>query len=678
MLQDPRRWTVSLFVAAVVLVAAALLAGGPGFGTARPVQAAATTYAVQAGDSLFAIAAAFDVSIEDLAAANNLRPGAFLRRGQVLIIPVAEVAPESAATAEATEEPAAAPTAAATEEPAAEATEVAAEEVATQEAMPAAAPAHVSTYTVEGGDTLRGIAATFGVTPDALAAANGLRPDSFLRRGQVLVIPSAEAMSNAVPPTEEPAAETMVEATPEATEEPMAEATAEATVEPTAAPTEEPVAEATAAATEEATAAATEAAVEEATPAPTEAATEEAAAATPAATEEPAAEATAEPAMEATPAPTEEPTAEEQPAAVDLLAAAAATGEHTTLITALEAAGLAAVLKEAGPFTVFAPTDAAFEGLPMGALDALLINPTGDLAQILQYHMTPGLLAAAAITDGLQVATLQGSVLTFSLAGDVLMVNGATVVTAAIPATNGLLYVIDAVLVPSGAAAAPAEAVTVAPPPSDADLDAVAAANAWPAPEGGPEIYSPVADTAYHSPIAITGLAQPGAGDLAVSLTGADGAVLAERTLAVGEAAAFFRTYVRFEITEPTAAVLAVGGQEIAVTLIPGQRFVDVNRPAVGGAACGAVTVNGYSNTFEANVVLALSTRDGQVLEELPATGGSLGVYRDFAATFGFVGDETVALLAAAYETDASGQYAAIDRTVIPVTYYPAGSAACE
>ena len=146
----------------------------------------------------------------------------------------------------------------------------------------------------------------------------------------------------------------------------------------------------------------------------------------------------------------------------------------------------------------------------------------------------------------------------------------------------------------------------------------------------------------------------------------------------MGEAAAFFRTYVRFEITEPTAAVLAVGGQEIAVTLIPGQRFVDVNRPAVGGAACGAVTVNGYSNTFEANVVLALSTRDGQVLEELPATGGSLGVYRDFAATFGFVGDETVALLAAAYETDASGQYAAIDRTVIPVTYYPAGSAACE
>ena len=317
----------------------------------------------------------------------------------------------------------------------------------------------------------------------------------------------------------------------------------------------------------------------------------------------------------------------------------------------------------------------------MGAMDALMIDPTGDLAQILLYHVVPGLISSDAITDGMEVMTLQGSTLTLSRSDEgTLMVNGAQVIAADLPAANGIIHVIDAVLVPSAAASesAVSESAAIVLPMITADQDAVAAANAWPAPENGPEVFSPVADTAYHSPIAITGLAQPGAGDLAVSLTGADGTLLAERTIPVGEAAAFFRTYVRFEVTEPTDASLLVGSQAITVTLVPGQRFIDVNTPTAGGIACGAVTVDGYSNTFEANVVVTLTTHDGQPLEQMPTLGGAYGLYRDFGATFSFAGDEATALLVTAYEVDASGRFDTIDQTVVPITYYPASSAACQ
>ena len=668
MFQDQRRWTASLIIALVVLVAATVSMGNAGLFAARTARAA--TYEVEAGDSLHAIAAEFGVSTEALAAANGLSLNGFLRRGQVLTIPDADQSGADVAPTESTVAP--------------DRTTV----------SPAA-----TTYTVQAGDSLWSIAKAFGTTIEALAAANGLNPAAFLARDQVLVIPGGDELTVALPSaTVEATAEPTVEVTVEPTVEVTVEPTVEATPEPTATPTEVP-AEVTAEVTIEATEAMTVEATVEPTMEPTIEATEVmTAAVTIEATAVMTAEATAEPTMapveeatpeataEATPASTEPTPTEtaiaEESAPGDVVAELSASGEFSMLVAALQAADLVTTLEGDGPFTVFAPTDAAFDDLPMGAMNALLIDPTGDLAQILLYHVAPGLVATADITDGQELMTLQGSPLTLSVTDDKIKVNGASIVTADLPAANGVIHVIDAVLVPSAptASATPAaaeEPSTMILPMIAADQEAVAAANAWPAPVDGPEVFSPVAGTAYHSPIAITGLAQPGAGDLAVSLTGTDGILLAERTVAVGEAAAFFQTYIRFEVTEPITAVLTIGNREVPVTLVPGQRFIDVNNPAVGAVACGQVTVDGYSNTFEANVVLTLTTHDGRSLAEMPTMGGAYGLYRDFGATFDFSGDETLALLVTAYEVDASGRFDSLDRTVVPITYYPAGSTAC-
>ena len=135
-------------------------------------------------------------------------------------------------------------------------------------------------------------------------------------------------------------------------------------------------------------------------------------------------------------------------ALLDLVDTAIEAGDFNTLVTAVSAAGLAEALRSEGPFTVFAPTDAAFESLPMGALNALLLNPEGDLAQILLYHVVAGKILSSDLSDGLTVTTLQGSTLVFSLA-DGAKVNEATIIAADIEASNGVIHVIDAVLLPA-------------------------------------------------------------------------------------------------------------------------------------------------------------------------------------------------------------------------------------
>ena len=115
----------------------------------------------------------------------------------------------------------------------------------------------------------------------------------------------------------------------------------------------------------------------------------------------------------------------------------------------MSAAGLVDTLNGEGPFTVFAPTDAAFAALPAGVLDALLLPENKDvLTQILTYHVVPGTVMAADITDG-DVATVEGQSVTLSTA-DGVTVNGAKVVQADVVADNGVIHVIDAVILAPG------------------------------------------------------------------------------------------------------------------------------------------------------------------------------------------------------------------------------------
>lgn len=126
---------------------------------------------------------------------------------------------------------------------------------------------------------------------------------------------------------------------------------------------------------------------------------------------------------------------------------ASGTPDLSTLVTAVNAAGLVDTLNGAGPFTVFAPTDEAFAALPAGVLDALLMPENKDtLAKILTYHVVPGKVMAADVTDG-SVATVEGQPVTLSTSNGVT-VDGATVVTPDIEASNGVIHVIDAVILP--------------------------------------------------------------------------------------------------------------------------------------------------------------------------------------------------------------------------------------
>ena len=136
--------------------------------------------------------------------------------------------------------------------------------------------------------------------------------------------------------------------------------------------------------------------------------------------------------------------------AADLVDTAVAAGNFKTLVAAVQAAGLADTLKGAGPFTVFAPTDEAFAKLPAGTVDDLLKPENKDkLVAILTYHVIPGKVMAADVTGKeTKAKTVQGSEVTVNGNGGKVMVDGATVVTADVAADNGVIHVIDVVIMP--------------------------------------------------------------------------------------------------------------------------------------------------------------------------------------------------------------------------------------
>jgi uncharacterized surface protein with fasciclin (FAS1) repeats len=145
-------------------------------------------------------------------------------------------------------------------------------------------------------------------------------------------------------------------------------------------------------------------------------------------------------------APAAAPVAEAPKTVVDI---AIGSADHTTLVAAVGAAELVETLKGAGPFTVFAPTNAAFAALPKGTVEALLTpEKKADLAGILTYHVVAGDVKAASLTDGQKVKTLQGGELTVSIKDGKVMINGANVTAADLAGSNGTVHVIDGVLLP--------------------------------------------------------------------------------------------------------------------------------------------------------------------------------------------------------------------------------------
>ena len=139
----------------------------------------------------------------------------------------------------------------------------------------------------------------------------------------------------------------------------------------------------------------------------------------------------------------------------DIVDNAVGSADHTTLVAAVKAAGLVETLKSAGPFTVFAPTNAAFDKLPAGTVTSLLtpeMKPT--LTKILTYHVVPGRLMAADLKDGQVLTTVEGETLTVMKKGGTVMLKDAkggmsTVTIANVVSSNGITHVVDTVLMPA-------------------------------------------------------------------------------------------------------------------------------------------------------------------------------------------------------------------------------------
>ncbi len=135
------------------------------------------------------------------------------------------------------------------------------------------------------------------------------------------------------------------------------------------------------------------------------------------------------------------------PSEKNIMDTAIAAGNFNTLVAALQTAGLVDALKGDGPFTVFAPTDEAFAKIPMDQLNALMANKM-QLTPVLTYHLVPGEVMSTDMKNGMMVKTVQGDNLTISFSNGDVMVNDAKVVQSDIVCTNGVIHVIDTVLMP--------------------------------------------------------------------------------------------------------------------------------------------------------------------------------------------------------------------------------------
>ena len=135
-------------------------------------------------------------------------------------------------------------------------------------------------------------------------------------------------------------------------------------------------------------------------------------------------------------------------AKANIVETAVGAGDFTTLVAAVKAAGLVDTLSGDGPFTVFAPTDAAFAKLPAGTVENLLANPD-KLREILLYHVVPGKVTSAQVVKLSKATTAEGSDVQIRVADGSVMVDNATVTATDIETTNGVIHVIDTVILPT-------------------------------------------------------------------------------------------------------------------------------------------------------------------------------------------------------------------------------------
>lgn len=154
----------------------------------------------------------------------------------------------------------------------------------------------------------------------------------------------------------------------------------------------------------------------------------------------------------------------------DIVELAVATDDLSTLVTAVKAAGLVETLQSEGPFTVFAPTNAAFEALPAGVLE-MLLKPENkaQLQSVLTYHVVGAEVMSGDLEDGMMAKTVEGSEATISLNYGKAKVDNATVVNADINASNGVVHVIDAVILPPSIQKALADANAAEEEETDSD-----------------------------------------------------------------------------------------------------------------------------------------------------------------------------------------------------------------
>jgi uncharacterized surface protein with fasciclin (FAS1) repeats len=132
---------------------------------------------------------------------------------------------------------------------------------------------------------------------------------------------------------------------------------------------------------------------------------------------------------------------------MNIVETAVEAGSFTTLVAAVEAAGLVETLSGEGPFTVFAPTDEAFAALPEGTVEGLLEDPEA-LAAVLTYHVVPGAVMSGDLSDGMTATTVNGADITVTIDMGTVKINDATVTTADIETSNGVIHVIDSVILP--------------------------------------------------------------------------------------------------------------------------------------------------------------------------------------------------------------------------------------
>ncbi|MFD2937430.1 fasciclin domain-containing protein [Spirosoma flavum] len=135
---------------------------------------------------------------------------------------------------------------------------------------------------------------------------------------------------------------------------------------------------------------------------------------------------------------------------MNIVETAVSNGSFNTLVAAVKAAGLVETLSGTGPFTVFAPVDAAFAALPAGTVDTLVLPESkATLTGILTYHVVAGKVMSSDLTDGMTATTVNGQPLTIHLIDGKVMVNGAEVIIADVDTDNGVVHAINAVLMPA-------------------------------------------------------------------------------------------------------------------------------------------------------------------------------------------------------------------------------------